>query len=719
MISSSELGNLALPERIGRLPELACDLSWSWSCEARQVFRILDYPLWRMTAHNPVQLLRTIAPEQVSRALNDPAFLAAYDAAIARMDGARTAAGSWWPSRFPELSGSQVAYFSAEFAIHQSLPIYAGGLGVLAGDHCKEASDLGIPLVGVGFMYPMGYFHQRVSAEGRQIEDYRRLDYDDVAVERALAPDGSPCRIQVPLGLHNLQVAVWRVRLGRVALILLDTDVPENATWDRELSSRLYVSEHEARLRQEIVLGVGGVRALRALGYQPAVWHLNEGHTSFVVLERIRELVEGGESFLAALDRVRSTTVFTTHTPVPAGHDAFPFYLLDNQLALFWQTAGARRNTFLALGSHDSDGALFNMTAVAMRGSGAITAVSRRHQQVTRQMWASLWPDVPEEQRPISAYTNGVHVPTWIAPAMETLFERWLGADWRERHDDPGLWERILEIPDEELWAARQLLRHHMLDFIRERGRRGWTGENASPVQVLAAGALLDPAALTIGFARRFAEYKRPDLIFHDHERLARILNAPRRPVQIVLAGKAHPADEPGKRALQRIYTHAMDARFGGRVAFVEDYDLHVAHLLVQGCDVWLNNPREPLEASGTSGMKASLNGVPHLSVADGWWWEGYTGSNGWVIETGQDGGEAAAAESLYRLLEERIAPAFYTRDEKGVPREWTRTAKEAIRTVAPRFSARRMVKQYAEEAYAPMAKRTPTPAADIPKGGA
>ena len=693
-------------DRIGRLNELAHDLSWSWNPQAREVFRSLDYTLWRETAHNPVLMLRTISPERLDRAAANPTFLEHYDAALQALGNARGAAGTWWTSRFPELADRQIAYFSAEFALHQSLPIYAGGLGVLAGDHCKEASDLGLPLVGVGFMYPMGYFHQKISPEGRQIEDYRRLSYDDVAVERAIGPDGSPCRIRVSLGMGTLQVALWRVRLGRVNLILLDTDVPENASWDRELSSRLYAGERETRLRQEIVLGVGGVRALRALGYNPAVWHLNEGHTAFAVLERIRELVEAGESFLAALEQVRATTVFTTHTPVAAGHDAFPFHPLDAQMALFWDSAGSRRNTFLSLGSYDTAESQFNMTVVAMRGAGAISTVSRRHRQVTSEMWAPLWPGVPDEKRPLRAVTNGVHVPTWIAPAMADLFERWLGSDWLAHHDEPAFWDQLDRIPDEELWATRQLLRHHLLNFVRERGRNGWRGETASPVQVLAAGSLLDPYALTIGFARRFTEYKRPDLIFHDPGRLARILNAPRSPVQIVLAGKAHPADEPGKRAMQRVYQHATNPRFGGRVAFVEDYDLHVAHLFVQGCDVWLNNPREPMEACGTSGMKASLNGVPHLSVADGWWWEAHTQSNGWVIDSGPDKNDAAEADSLYRLLEDKIAPAFYARDEKGIPRQWIRTAKEAIRTVAPHFSARRMVKQYAEEAYAPMAER-------------
>ncbi len=695
-----------MPDRIGRLNELARDLSWSWSPQAREVFRSLDYTLWRQTAHNPVQMLRTVTPELLERAAKNPTFLALYDAAIEWLDKTRSAAGTWWATEFPDLADRHIAYLSAEFALHQSLPIYAGGLGVLAGDHCKEASDLGLPLVGVGFMYPMGYFNQRISPEGRQIEDYKRLSYDDVAVERATGADGTPCQIRVPLGMGTLQVALWRVRLGRVTLILLDTDVAENASWDRELSSRLYVSERETRLRQEIVLGVGGVRALRALGYNPAVWHLNEGHTAFAVLERIRELVEAGESFLGALEQVRATTVFTTHTPVAAGHDAFPFHQLDSQMPLFWEGAGSRRNTFLGLGSYDTAESQFNMTVVAMRGAGAVNAVSRRHRQVTSEMWAPLWPGVPDDKRPIKAVTNGVHVPTWMAPAMAQLLGKWLGHDWLERHDDPSLWDGLARIPDEELWATRQLLRHHLLDFVRERCRNAWRREAASPAQVLAAGTLLDPYALTIGFARRFTEYKRPELIFSDHERLARLLNAPRCPVQIVFAGKAHPADEPGKRAMQRIYQNATNPRFGGRIAFVEDYDLHVAHLFVQGCDVWLNNPREPLEACGTSGMKASLNGAPHLSVADGWWWEGSNGSNGWVIDPGATQGDGAEADALYRLLEERIVPAFYSRDEKGIPKEWIQTAKEAIRTVASKFSARRMVKQYAEEAYAPMASQ-------------
>ena len=693
---------MVLPQRIGHLNELAHDLWWSWQPSTRELFRRLDYRLWRFTDHNPVRMLRLLSPDRLEAAAHEPAFLAAYDAALAAFDHMH-GAGTWWSREFPHLSGSLIAYFSAEFALHQSLPIYAGGLGVLAGDHCKEASDLGVPLVGVGFMYPMGYFHQTIAPDGQQIERYQRVDLADVAVERALDASGKPCQVDVPLGYGTLQVAVWQVRLGRVKLLLLDTDLPENAAWERELSSRLYVNEREARLRQEIVLGVGGVRVLRALNYQPTVWHLNEGHTAFVVFERIRELVAEGGSFLSALEEVRQTTVFTTHTPVPAGHDVFPFHMVDRELSHFWEAAGERRNTFLALGSHDGESTSFNMTAVALRGSASVNAVSRRHQQVTRRMWSSFWPGIPEEQRPIDAVTNGIHVPTWIAPELVKLFRRWMGDDWLDRHDDPAFWDQLAWIPDEEIWAARQMLRRHLLEFIRERARSAWRDGRSSAAQALAAGTLLDPSSLTIGFARRFTEYKRPTLIFHDVERLARILNHRRYSVQIIFAGKAHPADETGKRLLQTIYQAAMNPRFGGRIAFVDDYDLHVAHLFVQGCDVWLNNPREPLEACGTSGMKASINGVLQMSVADGWWPEAYNGSNGWIIDgNSSDASDSAEAETIYRLIEEQIAPAFYDRDAHDVPRHWLEMIRAAIRSVAPNFSARRMVKQYTQQAYAP-----------------
>jgi glycogen phosphorylase len=701
-----------IPERIARIEELAIDLWWSWHREARAVFRLLDYGLWRSTAHNPLHMLRLIPRAGLIAAAGDPEFLRIYDRAIQALDDARAARNTWWANSFSHLGDQSIAYFSAEFALHQSLPIYAGGLGVLAGDHCKEAGDLGVPLIGVGFMYPQGYFHQYISAEGWQEESYERLNWADAPIEPALTPDGKPCVTAVPLGDRSVLLAVWRVRIGRAKLLLLDTDLEENAPWDRELSARLYGGDRETRVQQEIILGIGGVRALKALGEHPGVFHLNEGHAGFVVLQRIRDLIEQGSTFDEALAEIRRTTIFTTHTPVPAGHDAFPFHLVEKHLAGCWGTLGSNRDSFLALGAYDNGGGhQFNMTALALRSAGSTNAVSQLHGAVTRAMFAPMWPDIPEDDRPVKAVTNGVHVPTWIAGEMFDLFTKYLGADWIERHDDAPMWDAVRSIPDEELWTVRQSLRRYLFMFVRERARQRWMVEHVGIPRVVAAGTLLEPEALTIGFARRFTGYKRPELVFHDAERLARILNASGRPVQIIFAGKSHPADDIGKHHLQRVYKRALDPMFGGRIAFVDDYDLHVAHFLAQGCDVWLNNPRKPLEASGTSGMKAAINGVPHLSIGDGWWAEGFDGANGWVIDGGvtgdnSDAVDAADAAALYRLLEEEVVPAFYDRDAGHVPHRWLATVKEAIRTVSPRFSARRMVKEYVQRMYAPALER-------------
>ncbi len=697
-----------LPERIGRLHELALDLWWSWNNSAREVFRSLDYPLWRATAHNPVRMLRIVPQGTLELAAQDLHFIALYDNALADLDAARSAADTWWARTFPGVGAQSIAYFSAEFALHQSLPIYAGGLGVLAGDHCKEASDLGVPLIGIGFMYPQGYFHQHVSAEGWQEESYEKLNWADAPIEPATNAAGQPCIVAVPLGDRSVLVAVWRVRLGRAKLYLLDTDLEENAPWDRQLSARLYGGDREMRVQQEIILGIGGVRVLRALGSAPTVFHLNEGHAGFVVLQRIREYIDEGKSFDEALEEVRRTTIFTTHTPVPAGHDAFPFHMVEKHLAGGWGPLGDLRSRFLALGEYDNGGgSQFNMTALALRSAGSVNAVSQLHGEVTRAMWAPIWPGKPLDQLPVASITNGVHAPTWISSELAALFERHLGKHWVDRHDDPQFWDRVLEIPDEELWNVRSSLRHHLFSFIRERARRLWADDRVSAGRALAAGPLLDSNALTIGFARRFTGYKRPSLIFHDAERLARILNAPGRPVQIVFAGKAHPADDTGKHHLQGVYRRALDPTFAGRVAFVEDYDLHVAHFLVQGCDVWLNNPRKPLEASGTSGMKACMNGVPQLSIGDGWWAEGYNGRNGWLIDGQSSSNDEAAidhadADALYRLLETEIVPTFYDRNERQIPSRWVRIVKEAIRSVTPTFSTRRMVKDYVVNMYMP-----------------
>jgi starch phosphorylase len=707
--SSREAILVELPERIRRLGELAYDLWWSWTPDAREVFRRLDYPLWRFTAHNPVKMLELLSSQTLDAAIHDEAWLHHYDRAMARLDAERSRP-TWFESACPEAEGRSIAYFSAEFALHQSLPIYAGGLGVLAGDHCKEAGDLGVPLIGIGFMYPQGYFHQGISLDGWQQEIYERLNWTEAPVRPATTPDGKPCVTAVPLGNRTVLVAVWQVRLGKVNLYLLDTDLEENAPWDRELSARLYGGDRETRIQQEIILGIGGVRALKSLGLAPSVYHLNEGHAAFVVIQRIRDLCEHGRSFDAALEEVRRTTAFTTHTPVAAGHDAFAFHLVEAHLAGAWGDMGSHRERLLALGHYDNGGGpLFNMTALALRTSGAVNAVSELHRDVTRHMWASIWPEKRFDELPVKAITNGVHVATWLSSEISAVLQRHLGADWYERHDDPTIVDRVMEIPDEELWAARQSLRTYLFNFIRERARQRWTTEGAAAAaaRVVAAGTMFDPNALTIGFARRFTAYKRPELVFSDPDRLARILNARGCSVQIVFAGKAHPADEIGKHHLQRIYRSALDPKFGGRIAFVEGYDLHLAHFLVQGCDVWMNNPRKPLEASGTSGMKAAINGTPHLSIGDGWWAEGFTGANGWLIDSDADGNDHAAkdwadAQAIYRLLEEQLVPTFYARDARGIPQRWLLIVKEAIRTVLPRFSARRMVKDYVRETYAP-----------------
>ena len=698
-----------LPERIRRLDELAANLWWSWQYNSRKVFRDLDYQLWRTTAHNPVRMLWLVSHERLEHLARDAAFLKTYDDALAGLDAAYLAKDTWMARTFPHLQNATVGYFSAEFAIHQSLPIYAGGLGVLAGDHCKESSDLGVPLVGVGFMYPQGYFHQHVSQEGWQLETYERLNWPDVAIEQALKPDGSPCIVAVPLGDRAVLTNVWKIAVGRVSLYLLDTGLEENAPQDRDLSARLYGGDRETRLQQEIILGIGGVRALRALGVAPDVWHLNEGHAAFVVLQRIYELIANGDSFDEALERVRQATIFTTHTPVAAGHDAFPFDRVEHHLQGAWGPLSDTRGRFLALGEYHGE---FNMTALALRAAGWANGVSKLHGEVTRTMWLPILAEREKNgQRPLTTITNGVHVPTWLALEMAQLFERHIGPDWRDRCDDPSYWDAVLTIPDDELWTARTALKRFLFAFIRQRARDRWAQENVSAAAVVAAGPLLDPGALTIGFARRFTAYKRPELIFRDPERLIRILASPRRHVQIVFAGKSHPADDAGKRHLQQIYRHASDPVYGGRIAFVDDYDLHVAHFLTQGCDVWLNTPRKPLEASGTSGMKAGINGVPHLSIGDGWWAEGYNGSNGWIIDGGppdndHDAQDAADADALYRLLEEQVVPTYYQRDQRGIPHAWLRIVKECIRTVTPQFSATRMIKEYVKEMYVPAAQQ-------------
>ncbi|MGQ9545680.1 MAG: alpha-glucan family phosphorylase [Dehalococcoidia bacterium] len=705
---------LRLPERINRLEELANNLWWSWHPQARALFRALDYPLWHLGGHNPVKQLREISADRLEAAANDPAFLNLYDSVMAALDADISAHGSWFASKFPDSLPGPVAYFSMEFAIHNSLPIYAGGLGILAGDVCKEASDLGLPLVGVGFMYPQGYFHQHVSTDGWQEEVYRQLDFD----EAPITPINPATRstwcgplVELWLGDRPLHIGAWQVHVGRVDIYLLCCDLEQNRLQDRQLCARLYVADQEQRIQQEIVLGIGGVRALRALGINPSVWHANEGHSAFMMLERVREEVEKGMAFTEALQRVRATTVFTTHTPAPAGQDIFPTSLVEKYCRSYWDSLAISRETFLELGREDgaSDQA-FNMSVFALKMADYRNAVSERHGKTARRMWHRLWPDVKEDEVPITHITNGIHVPTWLAPEMAQLYEKYLGQDISKRYDDVGFMKAVLNIPDEELWEVRQILKRKLLSITVQRARQCASERVCTARQMLGMGGLLEAHVLTIGFVRRFTEYKRPALIFYDIDRLKRIVTDKWRPVQIIFAGKSHPADFASKQLLHQVYTLATGREFQGRIAFVEDYDMHMARYLVQGVDVWLNTPRRFQEACGTSGMKAAVNGVLHLSVRDGWWYEGFNGANGWAI-----GGDVEAynpaeedkldAEALYRLLEGEIVPLYYERNRAGVPVGWMRMVKEAIGSIGPVFCTRRMLKEYTERMYIPAAR--------------
>jgi starch phosphorylase len=541
------------------------------------------------------------------------------------------------------------------------------------------------------------------------------LDFDEAPIKPINpVPRSNWCGplIQIELGDRPLYIGVWQVHLGQVDIHLLCCDVEGNMPQDRQLCARLYTADQEQRIQQEIVLGIGGVRALRALGINPSVWHANEGHSAFMVLERIREEVEKGATFAEALQKVQAATVFTTHTPVAAGHDVFPIPLVEKYFRGYWESLGISRETFLELGRQDGTGdQTFNMTVLALKMTDHRNAVSQLHGKITRRMWHGLWPEVKENETPISYITNGIHVPTWVAPEMSRLYEKHLGQDASKRYDDTNLWELVLNIPDEELWAVRQIIKRKLMGAMVERARQCSTERECKARQVLTMGALLDTEALTIGFVRRFTEYKRPALIFHDIERLKRIVTDRWHPVQIIFAGKSHPADFPSKQLLHHVYTLATDPEFQGRIAFVEDYDMHMAHYLVQGVDVWLNTPRRFQEACGTSGMKASANGVLNLSVRDGWWYEGYNGTNGWAIGDEVEvydpkEEDNSDAEALYRLLEEEIVPLYYQRDRAGVPHGWVHMVKEAIGLIVPVFCTRRMLKEYVEQMYIPAARK-------------
>ncbi len=705
----------SLPRRISRLGELAYNLWWTGIPDAQRLYIRIDPDLWEQTYHNPVLFLRQIERARLNAVTHDRYYLEFYDRTFRAFDDYLAADDTWFSRNHPDVRKRLIAYFSMEFGLHETLPLYAGGLGVLSGDHLKEASDLGLPLVAMGLMYTEGYFSQRITEDGWQEVREFELRVDDAPIMPLRDFEGRPLQVSIELPGREVIARLWEIRVGRVPLYLLDTNIEANAPSDRKLSARLYNSDLDLRISQEILLGVGGVRALRKLGYHPHVWHLNEGHSAFLEVERARELVQEGHTFEEAREMLRASSVFTTHTPVPAGNDEFPTWLIDKYFAQVWPELGLSRDEFIALArNQQSWGETFSMPALALRFAKFSNGVSELHGQVARRMWHPLWPDLREDEVPITHVTNGVHTPTWLARRLRVLFDRYLGPDWLEHVDDPEIWEQVDSIPDAELWAVRRHLKRKLIHYMRERARAQWLRGDVHPVQVIASGVLLDPYALTIGFARRFALYKRADLILRDMDRLLRILNRANMPLQIIFAGKAHPDNEPGKLLIQRVYQAVKRAENGGRLVFLDDYDMNLARYLVQGVDVWLNTPRRPNEASGTSGQKAALNGVLNFSVLDGWWREGYNGHNGWAIGDDMDYDDPnrqdeADSESLYETLEGEIIPLYYKmRSSDGLPGDWLARVKESIRTLTPQFSARRMLVDYIEDLYLPASQGEP-----------
>jgi len=698
----------SLPAPLERLRDLARNLRWAWHHDTIELFRRLDSVLWETTGHNPVLMLGTIDQAKLEAAASDEGFLAQLERAARDLDDYMAAESTWFRRTYGVSPTLLVAYFSAEFGITECLSIFAGGLGVLAGDHLKSASDLGVPLVGMGLLYQQGYFRQYLNEAGWQQEVYENNDFHNLPLTLKRRPDGSVLTVEVALPGRKVVAQVWLAQVGRVPLFLLDTNIPVNQPEDRDITDQLYGGDQEMRIKQEILLGIGGYRALEALGLDPAVYHMNEGHSAFLGLERTRRLMEKqGVSFAEAWEAASAGLVFTTHTAVPAGHDYFPPGLMDRYFGEYMRVLGLSRRDFLALGRQnpDNDHEDFCMTVLALRLAAHSNGVSRLHGEVSRKMWQGLWPGLPEAEIPIGHVTNGVQFQSWLSREMKELYDRYLGPRWREEKADQTVWQGADHISAEELWRTHERRRERLVAFARRRLRGQLERRGASQAALQAADEVLDPEALTIGFARRFATYKRATLLLRDPERLARILNQPGRPVQVIYAGKAHPRDDPGKGLIKQIVELSRREEFRRRLVFLEDYDMAVARCLVQGVDVWLNTPLRLQEASGTSGMKATANGVLNLSILDGWWDEAYQPEVGWVIgrrETYIDGNyrDQVEAEALYDLLEQGVVPAFYDRGSDGLPRRWITRMRASIQTLCRFYTTHRMVGEYTERYY-------------------
>jgi starch phosphorylase len=694
---------------------VARNLWWSWHPEVINLFRDLDPIRWRQLDHNPIALLSEFTPERLETRASELVLHSRINHAFRRLKEYLAETPLWGRTHSGVLGSKPVAYFSLEFGVHESVPIYSGGLGVLSGDHIKSASELAVPLVAVGLFYDQGYFKQHLDINGLQQEEYLNTKVENLPMEPARGPDGKPITIEIETRTGRLLAKVWMMRVGRVKLYLLDSDVPTNSPEDRELTSRLYGGDSRTRIRQEVVVGIGGIRALKALGITPGVYHLNEGHCAFATIEAVRmRMQEDGKSFDEALREVAKSTVFTTHTPVPAGHDRFDRGLIEEHLGPLRDELGISFEQLMGLGRVEpqNEHEPFCMTVLALKLSRRANAVSNLHGHVSRRMWAHLWPWRVEEEVPIGHITNGVHIQSWLAHQMQQLYDRNFPISWMDRLGEPEVWQAIHSVDPGELWETHYALKNQLLAFVRRRVSRQCRRRGESDEAVEAARNILDPNVLTIGFGRRFATYKRADLILTDFDRLAGIVNDPDRPIQIIFAGKAHPADEPGKQLIKKIANLRHDPRFAGRIAFIEDYDINVCRHLIQGVDVWLNNPRRPLEASGTSGQKAVLNGALNLSILDGWWAEAYDGANGFGIGSGTHHVDDVKTDTrdgvdLHRVLTQEVIPLYYDRDVDGLPRQWIKRMMNSISSLAWRFSAHRMVADYVRSAYLPAAGGT------------
>ncbi len=685
------------------LTRLAYNLWWTWNYKARDLFTLIDPDLWQETGGNPILFLQQVSREKIDTAISRKDVLELYREVISEFDAYMNPEKTWFSERYPELQDIMVAYFSAEFGLHASIPIYSGGLGVLSGDHCKSASDLGLPLIGVGLLYRQGYFKQQINKEGKQDVLYITYDLSTMPLKPVKDQAGNEVIISVDLPGRKCYARIWKIEVGRIPLFLLDSDLSKNSQEDRTLTYNLYGGDQETRISQEILLGIGGVRALYAMGIRPNVWHMNEGHSVFLGLERIIELVNKEcLSFNEALEAVKANTIFTTHTPVAAGNDAFSLLLIEKYFKSYIERTDIRTHEFMRIGLRPMGGGsdLFSLTILAFHFAAQSNAVSKLHSFVSRSIWNDVWYGVPLGEIPIGYITNGIHTLTWLDPAIAMLLDKYIQPDWRKRLIEHNEWERVYNIPDQELWETKQALKKRMIEAVNHRLAMRAEREGIKPVT-------LQPEAFTIGFARRFATYKRATLILRDLKRLSKIVNDKEWPVQIIFAGKAHPADRPGQDFIARVGEIARQKEFEGRIVMVEDYDMELARHLVAGVDVWLNTPRRPYEASGTSGQKAGINGVINFSVLDGWWVEGYNGKNGWTIgkednykdEEVQD---QMDSEDIYKKLEEEIVPLYYKRDSNGLPSEWISFMKESIRTILPQFSTYRMLKEYIGAMYKP-----------------